>query len=134
MKSGEVAQEAGVNRQTLRYYERRGLLKEPTRRPSGYRSYASDTVDRLRFVKRAQQLGFTLGEVEALLHLASGGPASCDKARAIATEKVAELDAKIASLRSMRKALERLIDTCELPRGSRNCPLISSLQQPMDMA
>ena len=133
MRSGEVAQQAGVNPQTLRYYERRGLLEEPPRRPSGYRSYAADTIDRLRFVKRAQQLGFTLAEVEALLHLASGGPASCDQARTMATEKVAELDAKIESLQAMRKALDRLIDTCDLPRGSRKCPLINSLQQPRDV-
>lgn len=133
MRSGEVAQQAGVNPQTLRYYERRGLLKEPPRRPSGYRYYARDAVDRLRFVKRAQQLGFTLSEVEALLHLASGGPASCDQARTMATEKIVELDTKIASLRAMRKALDRLIDTCDLPRGSRKCPLIDSLQQPMEV-
>ena len=133
MRSGEVAQQAGVNPQTLRYYERRGLLEEPPRRPSGYRSYAADTIDRLRFVKRAQQLGFTLAEVEALLHLASGGPASCDQARTMATEKVAELDAKIESLQAMRKALDRLIDTCDLPRGSRKCPLINALQQPRDV-
>lgn len=134
MRSGEVAQEAGVNLQTLRYYERRGLLKEPPRRPSGYRTYARDTVDRLRFVKRAQQLGFTLAEVETLLHLAAGGPTSCDRARTMAREKATELDAKIASLTAMRKALERLIDTCDLPRGSRKCPLINSLQQAMDTA
>lgn len=134
MRTGEVAQQAGVNLQTLRYYERRGLLKEPKRRPSGYRSYPQDTVDRLRFVKRAQQLGFTLTEVEGLLNLASGGPTSCEQARTMATEKVAELDAKITALRAMRKALDRLIDTCDLPRGSRTCPLIDSLQRPIEAA
>ena len=132
MRSGEVAQQAGVNPQTLRYYERRGLLKEPPRQPSGYRSYEQDSVDLLRFVKRAQQLGFTLTEVEALLHLASGGPASCDQARMVATEKIAQLDDKIASLRAMRQALERLVDTCDQPRRARQSLLVNSLQRPME--
>ena len=128
VRSSEVAHRAGVNPQTLRYYERRGLLKEPPRQPSGYRSYGEDSVGLVQFVKRAQELGFTLTEVEALLQLASGGPASCDRARTLASEKIAELESKIASLRAMRKALERLVDTCDQPQGSRECPLISTLQ------
>ena len=85
MRTGQVARQSGVNIQTLRYYERRGLLQAPPRRPSGYREYTSQAVEVVRFVKRAQELGFNLDEVESLLDLAAGGPASCDKARGLAT-------------------------------------------------
>jgi len=91
-----MASQAGVNVQTLRYYERRGLLPAPARRESGYREYPSDAVRVVRFVKRAQELGFSLAEVETLLDLAAGGPDSCDLAQELATQKIGELDAKIA--------------------------------------
>ncbi|HSS23314.1 MAG TPA: MerR family transcriptional regulator, partial [Mycobacterium sp.] len=78
MRTSEVAAQAHVNTQTLRYYERRGLLSEPARTQSGYRDYTSDAVRVVRFVKRAQQLGFTLDDIEDLLHLAAGGPTACD--------------------------------------------------------
>ncbi len=128
MRSGEVAARSGVNLQTLRYYERRGILPEPSRQPSGYRAYGADVVDVVRFIKRAQALGFTLDEIEALLGLAAGGPASCETARALATAKVAELDDRIAALSGMRAALLRLVETCDEPPRSRTCPLIAALQ------
>lgn len=93
MRSAEVAAEAGVNVQTLRYYERRGLLAEPERLDSGYRAYGPEAVRIVRFVKRAQGLGFSLEEVESMLELASGGPASCKAARELAKQKIAQLDA-----------------------------------------
>lgn len=127
MRMSQVARQAGVNPQTLRYYERRGLLRIPDRLNSGYRSYGSDSVGRIRFIKRAQQLGFTLAEVESLLDLASGGPESCDAAHDLATQKIAELDSKLAGLRAMRRSLTRLAETCELPRSERDCPIIESL-------
>src|SRR5260221_1558413 len=127
MRTGEVADKAGVSRQTLRYYERRGLLPEPDRRASGYRAYGPDAVSIVRFVKRAQELGFTLAEVEALLQLADGGPESCVAAHELATEKIAELDRKMAGLRTMRRALQRLAATCSRPRGDRDCPLLHSI-------
>jgi DNA-binding transcriptional MerR regulator len=79
MRTHEVADRAGVNAQTLRYYERRGLLAEPPRSPAGYRDYPTSVVGVVRFVKRSQELGFTLTEVEELLSLAEGGPDSCDR-------------------------------------------------------
>lgn len=127
MKTGEVADAAGVNIQTLRYYERRGLLTEPPRRESGYRMYTSDAVGVVRFVKRAQELGFTLTEVEELLEMSAGGPENCDAAHDLATQKIGELGAKIASLKAMRSSLQRLAATCELPRSERECPIIESL-------
>ncbi|MGN9912770.1 MerR family transcriptional regulator [Phytohabitans sp. LJ34] len=130
MRTGQVADQAGVNIQTLRYYERRGLLPAPARRASGYRVYGPDAVRVVRFVKRAQQLGFTLDEVESLLHLAEGGPDSCDGARDLATDKISDLDRRIVQLTAMRQSLQRLVVTCERPRTQRECPLLQSIDQP----
>ena len=124
MRTSEVAGQAGVNSQTLRDYERRGLLAEPPRSPAGYRDYPDQAVQLLRFVKRAQQLGFTLAEIEELLQLADGGPDSCDRARALAE---ADLDRKIADLQHMRASLGELITTCERPRPERSCPLLLAI-------
>lgn len=120
--------QAGVNPQTLRYYERRGLLERPPRSSSGYRAYPVDAVDVVRFVKRAQQLGFTLTEVGDLLHLADGGPDNCDAARVVAEERLADLEAKIADLQEMRGALQQLVGTCALPRSDRDCPLLQTIR------
>lgn len=130
MRTGEIAEQAGVNIQTLRYYERRGLLPEPARRHSGYRMYGPDAVRIVRFIKRAQALGFSLAEVESLLHLADGGPDNCDAAQDLAEQKIAELEDKIAQLRAMRDALGHLVDTCARPAPLRECPLLQALDDP----
>lgn len=127
MRSGQVARDAGVNVETLRYYERRGILRTPPRRESGYREYTNEAVGIIRFVKRAQELGFSLDEVETLLSLAAGGPESCDSARTLAARKLDELDAKMRSISAMQDSLRRLIATCEMPRGERDCPLLDAL-------
>jgi Hg(II)-responsive transcriptional regulator len=122
-----VAARARVNPQTLRYYERRGLLPEPERVGSGYRAYGSDAVRIVRFIKRAQELGFSLDDVETLLQLADGGPERCDTARELATEKIGDLEMKIADLRAMHAALARLVETCGQPRDRRECPILAEL-------
>ena len=127
MRTSEVADRAGVNPQTLRYYERRGLLPRPPRSASGYRSYPDDTVRVIRFVKRAQELGFTLDEVEELLQLSRGGPKSCDTARNLAQARLDDLAAKIADLERMRSSLQQLVDTCARPRADRDCPLLEAI-------
>ena len=116
-----------MNLQTLRYYERRGLLREPERSESGYRAWEAEAVRTVRFVKRAQGLGFTLREIEALLELAAGGPESCDAARALAIEKLSELDTKVVSLEAMRDSLLQLVESCSRPRSERDCPLLETL-------
>ena len=128
MRTREVADRAGVNTQTLRYYERRGLLAEPPRSAAGYRDYPASVVAVLRFVKRAQELGFTLGEVEELLGLEDGGPESCDAVRQLAEAHMAELDRKIADLRRMRASLGDLVATCERPKPDRSCPLLAAIE------
>ncbi|QGK68710.1 MerR family DNA-binding protein [Allosaccharopolyspora coralli] len=127
MRTGEVAGQAGVNIQTLRYYERRGLLPEPPRRESGYRSYGRDAVDVVRFIKRAQQLGFSLDEVDGLFGLMVGGPDDCAQVEQLALARLAELEDRIADLRAMRDSLEQLVATCHLPRAERHCPLLRAL-------
>jgi Hg(II)-responsive transcriptional regulator len=127
MRSGELAAEAGVNVQTVRYYERRGLLQVPPRSPSGYRSYPRQAVEVIRFVKRSQELGFTLDEVRELLHLAEGGPAACRPARELAQRRISDLERRITELQRMKNSLGQLVDTCELPRSDRRCPLIPDL-------
>jgi Hg(II)-responsive transcriptional regulator len=126
VRTGEVADQAGVNIQTLRYYERRGLLSPPPRQDSGYRSYGADAVGVVRFIKRAQELGFTLSEVEMLLDLANGGPTGCEAVKALADHKLKDLESKMASLLAIQ-SLERLVATCERPKRQRECPLIESL-------
>lgn len=130
MRISELAGRVGVNPQTLRYYERRGLLDEPPRSPGGYRDYPSAAVELLRFIKRAQQLGFTLDEVEELLHLDQGGPDSCNGARAVALARKDDLEARIADLQRIRDSLADLIATCDLPRADRSCPLLAAIDNP----
>lgn len=128
VRTSEVAAAAHVNTQTLRYYERRGLLPQPQRTRSGYRAYTADAVRVVRFVKRAQQLGFTLDDTEELLHLADGGPASCEDAKTMAGTRIADLQRRIEDLAGMRDALARLVDTCDQPRARRDCPILHDIQ------
>lgn len=123
-----MAAQAQVNPQTLRYYERRGLLPVPERTASGYRAYSVDAVQLVRFVKRAQLLGFTLNDIEELLHLAGGGPASCESAKTMARARIVDLQRRIDELTGMRDALSRLVDTCDRPRAERDCPLLHDIE------
>lgn len=127
MRTSEVAAQAGVGVQTLRYYERRGLLPVPPRLGSGYRAYPPEAVRVVRFVKRAQQLGFGLDDIEELLELADGGPSSCATVRDLASGRIADLQRQIDHLAAMREALARLVDTCEQPRERRECPLLEAI-------
>ncbi|HEY5616757.1 MAG TPA: MerR family transcriptional regulator [Vicinamibacterales bacterium] len=127
MRIGEIAAQAGVNAQTLRYYERRGLLGSPQRRPSGYREYLPDAVRVIRFVKRAQELGFTLAEVEELLRLRTDRRASCAEVRAAANTKIADIDERLRQLRAMRHALRALVDSCVTEGATRTCPILEAL-------
>lgn len=127
LRSGEVAAAADVNVETLRYYERRGLLKKPTRRPSGYRVYTMDTVRVIRFIKRAQELGFTLQECEELLVLRNDRSRACADVQAAALAKAADVEAKIRDLRRMKKALTTLAASCD--DGERECAILEALDR-----
>ncbi len=128
MKIGEVADAAGVNVQTLRYYERRGLLKEPPRTPSGYRKYEADAVDRIRFIRQAQDLGFTLNEIDELLELRVDDPGRCPTVEARADEKLAEVRRKIGELERMETVLSGLIASCRSRSPTNDCPILEVLE------
>lgn len=129
LRTGEVAARAGVNIQTLRYYERRGLLAEPGRRASGYREYPTDAVRLIRFIKRAQELGFTLTEIEELLRMRSDVTASCSEVRTAARSKIDDINKKMKSLRAMKRALGILVTSCRSDRSVRECPIFEALDQ-----
>jgi len=126
LRIGEVAAQAGVNVQTLRYYERRGLLEEPGRRSSGYREYPAVTVQAVRFIKRAQELGFTLKEIEELLHLQAAHGQSCVEAAAAAQAKIQDIDKKIRSLKAIKSLLEELVAGCATVDRALGCSVLSS--------
>ena len=126
MRIGEVARRADVNVQTLRYYERRGLLPPPKRRPSGYREYSEDAVRLVRFIKRAQELGFTLRDIEELIQLRRSPARNCAAVRAAVARKVEDVGNRIRQLTAIQEALEELTGACEAAGGSR-CPIIDAL-------
>lgn len=119
---GKLAAAGGVGVETIRFYQRRGLLKQPTRE-SGIRRYGSEDLRRLRFIKQAQTAGFTLEEIKELLKLDAGEDRS--RARELARARIAALDAKISELRSAKKALERVAQDCA-SGGSGPCPILKS--------
>lgn len=122
---GRLAESAEVNVETIRYYQRRGLMREPSRPTGSVRRYSTDDVKRIRFIKRAQQLGFTLDEVTNLLKLEHGR--SCRETERLAQQKLALVEARIADLHRLRKTLRELIGRCESGRGRMACPIIASL-------
>lgn len=129
MTIGALARRAGVNVQTVRYYERRGLLTEPARRASGYREYGEGALERLRFIRRAQELGFTLAEIGELLELRLDPRTTAADVKARAREKVEEIEGKIRDLERIRGALEHLAGKCRGGRGpTGDCPLLQALE------
>ena len=126
---GSLASQADVNVQTVRYYERRGLMPAPPRTDSGYRQYPPDSVARVRFIKRAQLLGFSLKEIAELLDLRVHPRRSCSEMRRKAEAKRAEIDRKIRALRVLRAGLDDLIEACDSNTPTEECPIIESLEE-----
>ena len=126
---GRLAQEAGINLETLRFYEQKGLLPKPPRSSSGYRLFPSDTVQRLRFIKRAQVLGFSLSEIGELLALRVTPRTTTTEIRKFAEAKIADIEEKIKSLDSMRKSLLKLARSCSGCAPLSECPILESLDR-----
>jgi len=127
MTIGQVARAADVNVQTIRYYERRGLFPEPPRTASGYRQYDQETVRRLRFVKRAQELGFSLKEIDELLALRVHHGAACDEVEDRVRHKVARVERMLADLTRVRDVLLDLAGACRDRRPTEECPILEVL-------
>jgi MerR family copper efflux transcriptional regulator len=124
---GQMARRAGVGVDTIRFYERRGLLMEPPRRRSGYRDYPAASLDRLRFIRRAKALGFSLLEIQELLALHGSSAAGCSEAADRAREKIVAIATKIRDLEAVRTGLEKLATACERRMPLEGCPLLAAL-------
>lgn len=127
MQIGQLAQHTGVPIDTVRYYERQGILPPPQRQASGYRQYDPEDVARLRFVRRAKALGFSLAEVRELLALSSHPAADMAGLKAAASEKLADVDHKIAELERVRDGLKALIKACPGHGALAQCPILTAL-------
>ena len=130
---GDLARAADVNVETIRYYESMGLVRQPPKPPRGWRRYGPEAAQRLRFIRRAQQLGFSLAEIKTLLRLrASDSPRTCASVARRAREKLDAIDAKVRDLRAMRAVLVELADACPGEGAGDKCPMLSALENGED--
>jgi len=123
---GFLARAAEVNIETVRYYQRFGIIDEPVKPFDGYRIYPEETVDRLRFIKRAKQLGFSLKEIAELLELGNG---HCEDIRLRAEEKRTQVEKQINDLKKLKMTLDTLINSCQSDNGTAHCPIVETLVQ-----
>ena len=124
MRIGQVAAQAAVNVQTVRLYERIGLLKKPERRASGYREYTDEAVMSIRFIKQAKGLGFTLNEIKSLLDMRKEGSHTISEMRAVAQTRLEAIDEKIRQLQLMRTAIDRGLKNCNCPEQFPSCVFV----------
>ncbi|WP_445664335.1 MerR family transcriptional regulator [Fodinibius sp. AD559] len=127
-KIGEVASRANVNKETVRYYEERELIPKPDRRRSGYRIFTQRHVNQIKFIKRAQQLGFTLSEIKELLELRLDKETSCSEIKEEARQKYQDITQKIKDLRQIQDTLVDLIDSCSEGGPIADCPILNALE------
>ncbi len=129
MTIGQVSKESGVGIETVRFYEREGLIPKPDRSASGYRQFGETTIDRLHFIQRAKELGFTLGEIRELFELRVDPATTCADVKNKADAKVADINGKIRSLQRMKKALVRLTKECSENGSTSECPILDALER-----
>jgi len=126
---GQLAKRAGVGVETIRFYEREGLIAEPRRRPSSrYRQYRPDAVQRLLFIRQAKELGFTLREIQELLELSVDPDTTCGDVRTRAEQKISDIESRILRLQQMKGALERLTRQCAGQGPTAECPILEELE------
>ncbi len=126
---GQLAQKAGVNIETVRFYEKRGLLPKPVRTKTGYRQYKNNDIARIRFIKRAKELGFTLVEIAELLSLKIDSETTCGDVKKIAVNKLLDAKTKIEDLQRIKKVLEELVTVCNKDNSTTNeCPILEALE------
>ncbi len=124
---GKIAQNSGVTVETVRYYEKQGLILKPDRGANGYRRYSKDAARQVRFIKRAQEVGFTLKDIKELLSLKADPEASCCDVRARAERKVQEMEDKIITLTRMKNVLSTWVTDCEGQGPTSQCPILDAL-------
>ena len=132
MTIGQVAKATGLNIQTLRFYEDKGLIDEPPRRSSGYREYSRSDLVRLTFIRRAKELGFSLKEIREILLLRVDPEATCSDVKVRAEAKIAEVDEKIRSLKRIRNALAKISSSCRGKGPTSECPILEALGEGED--
>ncbi len=125
---GTVARQAGVGVETIRFYERKGLIAEPPRSESGYRQYSGQAVSRVRFIRRAKELGFTLKEIKELLSLRASPKSRCGDVRMRAEAKIGDIEQKVRALQRMKKALVKLTAACTGRGPVAECPILEALE------
>lgn len=124
----KVAKECGVNIETIRYYEKRGLIQKPPRTDSGYRSFPDEVIDRIKFIKRAQELDFSLSEIQKLIRITDNDDSfTAEDAQQFAKEKLSAVDRKIQGLESVKSLLEDLLERCSGKGPICECPIIQEL-------
>lgn len=129
MSIGELAADAGVNVETVRFYERKGLIAQPSRPEAGYRKYDDQTSRRIRFIREAQELGFSLTEIRQLLTLRVDPTTSCADVKDAAKARIVSIDEKIATLKTMRKALVEITNSCSGSGPTTECPILDALDR-----
>ncbi len=129
MTIGEVAKRSAVNIQTIRFYERKGLVLPEKRSESGYRQYTDEAVRRVRFIKHAQEIGFSLKEIGELLTLRVDEDTTCADVRGKAEEKIADVENKILKLKQVREALQGLVALCDVGKPVSDCPILEALDE-----
>ena len=127
MTIGKVASRTGVGIETIRFYERKGLINEPPRRDSGYRLYDTDVIDRLSFIQQAKSLGFTLEEISQLLSISLNSGEPLPAAKKIARKRLQDIEEKLKLLRSMKRTLKKLVDACPGKGTIDDCPILETL-------
>ncbi len=127
MRRKELAERTGIHPETLRFYERKGLIPSPPRLPSGYRDYPPETIDRILFIKRAKELGFSLGEIKELLSLNDNPPPNCEEVREKVRAKIVLLEEKIRDLRKIKEGLADLLKSCDTRKRMDSCPILDIL-------
>lgn len=128
-RTSELAKKAGVNKETIRFYEKKGLLSEPTRTDGGYRQYLREDLERLVFIINAKELGFALSEIKELLEIADGEIYKCSDVRKIAESKLEYIDNQLRYLKKLKFTLTKLVTECQRTKTIKNCPIIESLSK-----
>lgn len=129
MTIGKLAKKCGVGVETVRFYEREGLIPQPERKPSGYRIYSAVAVNQIHFIRQAKELGFSLKEIRDLMGLRLDGEQTCEEVRSLAETKIADIEEKIALLQKMRITLGELVVACKNNKQTESCPILKAIEK-----